>query len=391
MSITLSILLIILLIPSSLFAGPQISGGGGGSSGSSDIPAGTSCIAARGADGVLVCTTQIQLDDSAAQIINAAAPTKLVKIDASNQGAGQTGIIQAPVNGTAVLVKTGTYTNTKWCQYTTVSGLACDQDAPAGTPALDDVTNPDAAKAFTLVANNQYALEFVSAAVAHFVYFDTRTGAAGVSITGYLTASGLGTFGTLSAGAGGFTVDADGDVVGKSFSTTRTDTPQSIQFYEATSDGNYSKTFIAPAVGTGFTADRTHTFGNYNSSDVLSTEVDATGHVSKRWSADYRILLPTTADDYPITILEAASTLTTFRGTCVGGTSITLTLQYCDADGVSNCAALVNEDTITCGTAKNFSLAATAIPTGVKTIRVLAGTVTGTVTYVLATAAGTIP
>jgi hypothetical protein len=107
--------------------------------------------------------------------------------------------------------------------------------------------------------------------------------------------------------------------------------------------------------------------------------------------ADYRVYNPTSADDIPITTLIAASTLTSFRGTCVGGTSITLTLQYCDADGVSNCAALVNEDTITCGTAKNFTLNATAIPTGVKTLRVLAGTVTGAVTYVLATAQGTTP
>jgi hypothetical protein len=36
-----------------------------------------------------------------------------------------------------------------------------------------------------------------------------------------ITASGLGTFGTLSAGAGGFFVDADGNVIGKSYTVTK--------------------------------------------------------------------------------------------------------------------------------------------------------------------------
>jgi hypothetical protein len=45
---------------------------------------------------------QVTILDDAAQIANSTDTTKKVKIDASNQGAGQTGTIQAPVNGTFV-------------------------------------------------------------------------------------------------------------------------------------------------------------------------------------------------------------------------------------------------------------------------------------------------
>lgn len=53
--------------------------------------------------GVLTQLTSISMSDDAAQFYNSAAPTKLVKIDASNQTAGNTGTIQAPNGGTAVL------------------------------------------------------------------------------------------------------------------------------------------------------------------------------------------------------------------------------------------------------------------------------------------------
>jgi hypothetical protein len=43
------------------------------------------------------------ISDNEAQIVNSADSTKKVLIDASNQGAGETGTIQAPKNGTATL------------------------------------------------------------------------------------------------------------------------------------------------------------------------------------------------------------------------------------------------------------------------------------------------
>lgn len=55
----------------------------------------------RGSGGLSIAG--VKLDDSIAQFYNVAAPTKLVKIDPSNQTAGNTGVIQAPDGGTAVL------------------------------------------------------------------------------------------------------------------------------------------------------------------------------------------------------------------------------------------------------------------------------------------------
>jgi hypothetical protein len=54
--------------------------------------------------GTLGFYTTWMMSDSAAQFYNVAAPTKLVKIDPSNQTAGNTGTIQAPNGGTATLV-----------------------------------------------------------------------------------------------------------------------------------------------------------------------------------------------------------------------------------------------------------------------------------------------
>ncbi len=115
-------------------------------------------------------------------------------------------------------------------------------------PALDDIGNPDAAKTFTLLANTQYALEFVSAAKAHLVYFDTRNGAEGIGINGYLTVSGLGTFGTLSAGAGGFTVGAAGDTTAKSLIISKqSGVAGDIGLYEANSTDTDAAGFRGPA------------------------------------------------------------------------------------------------------------------------------------------------
>lgn len=53
----------------------------------------------------------------------------------------------------------------------------------------------------------------------------------------------------------GFTVDADGDVTAKSYSTTRGDAAQYIELYEATSDGDSKATIAVPAKGTGLAGD----------------------------------------------------------------------------------------------------------------------------------------
>lgn len=142
------------------------------------------------------------------------------------------------VSGNAIVdgPKLGTLTDTKWCTFSAANGLQCTSDTPAGTPALDDVTNPDAAKSFTLLDNSQYSLDFGATGKTHIFWIDTRDGAEGVGGSGYASFTGLGTFGTLSSGAGGFTVDADGDVVGKSFTAAKADGVAGTSFrYEANS------------------------------------------------------------------------------------------------------------------------------------------------------------
>ncbi len=115
-------------------------------------------------------------------------------------------------------------------------------------PALDTVTNPTGAKSFTLLDNTQYALDFGSTGAAHLVYFDTRNGAEGVGINGYLTVSGLGTFGTLSAGAGGFTVGAAGDTTAKSLIISKqSGVAGDIGLYEANSTDTDAAGFRGPA------------------------------------------------------------------------------------------------------------------------------------------------
>jgi hypothetical protein len=52
------------------------------------------------------------------------------------------------------------------------------------------------------------------------------------------TTPAVGTFTTLGAGAGGFAVDADGDVTAKSVTITRTTSPTAVRFYEGTGGGD---------------------------------------------------------------------------------------------------------------------------------------------------------
>lgn len=78
--------------------------------------------------------------------------------------------------------------------------------------------------------------------------------------------------------AGEFTITALG-LVGDTVATSRTDNPSIVRWYESTSDGDAYKDFISPAKGTGFAANRTHTLGDYDSTDVLSTNIDSAGNI----------------------------------------------------------------------------------------------------------------
>lgn len=70
------------------------------------------------------------------------------------------------------------------------------------------------------------------------------------------TTPSTGAFTTFSAGSGAMTVDADGDVTAKSYSTTRGDWAQETLLYEATSDGDAYFAVRPPAKGTGLTANQ---------------------------------------------------------------------------------------------------------------------------------------
>lgn len=74
---------------------------------------------------VLGFFSSLSLDDSNAQIYNSSDNTKKVKIDASNQGSGQTGTIQAPVNGT----------------FTAIAGTALVSGGALGTPSSANLTS----------------------------------------------------------------------------------------------------------------------------------------------------------------------------------------------------------------------------------------------------------
>ena len=102
---TLCIMLWLVLIGVA-FAGPQLGGGKSGGGGTSTATlTGNTPNTVYGSNGANVqgWYNSITISDDTAQIRNSADSTKGVKIDASNQGAGQTGTIQAPPNGTATL------------------------------------------------------------------------------------------------------------------------------------------------------------------------------------------------------------------------------------------------------------------------------------------------
>ena len=75
--------------------------------------------------------TGVSLDNAAAQFYDTSAPTKLVKIDPSNQTAGHTGTIQAPDNGTATL-QNGTAALAGQTMYIGTTGVAINRSSASG-------------------------------------------------------------------------------------------------------------------------------------------------------------------------------------------------------------------------------------------------------------------
>ena len=100
----------------------------------------------------------------------------------------------------------------------------------------------------------------------------------------------------------------------------------------------------------------------------------------RRFHLSKTITVPTTSDDYAIGYVPWALTVQGFHGTCVTATSLSFTLQYCDADGVSNCSGISNEMTVTSGTSATGTIASPSVAAG-KMLRVNAGTKVGSPSY----------
>jgi len=64
-----------------------------------------------------------------------------------------------------------------------------------------------------------------------------------------------------------------------SIAVNRTDNPTVFRWFEATSDGDHYKDYSAPVKGVGFSTNRTHTLGDYNSTDVASSNIDSAGNI----------------------------------------------------------------------------------------------------------------
>jgi hypothetical protein len=137
---------------------------------------GTTSIALNRASAAL-SLAGVSLDDSAAQFYNVAAPTKLVKIDPSNQTAGHTGIIQAPDGGTATLVSGTELVSGGAASLTTLSAsgqitsTVATNTAPFVVSSTTQVANLNVASAglatnvstVTKSDNTNYYLGFLSA------------------------------------------------------------------------------------------------------------------------------------------------------------------------------------------------------------------------------------
>jgi hypothetical protein len=208
------------------------------------------------------------------------------------------------------------------------------------------------------------------------------------------TAAGLSgtpniTVGTVSAGAAGFSVDADGDVTAKSVTVTRTTSPTSLRFYEGTGGGNnyidltlsgnlagdstvnldqiittasFDDTPDNDSMNTGPTSnwayDHAADTAIHNIAAGTSPTVDAAGEMSVDTTSDqfvyyggakrvltykkqfdFAIKTPTDADDVLLFKAQTAITITDIHVIAQGGTSISVDIQECDSAG-ANCATV---------------------------------------------------
>lgn len=96
-----------------------------------------------------------------------------------------------------------------------------------------------------------------------------------------ITTTAKGTFGSLSIGDGNFTVDEHGNITYRSAASTRTDDPQYVRLYEATSKGNKYRQIIAPSAG--------YTRGDFDNATSLALPpgmpITGAGYMSLLWPA----------------------------------------------------------------------------------------------------------
>lgn len=133
--------------------------------------------------GTLGAYTNISIDNTAAQFYDSAAPTKLVKIDPSNQTAGNTGVIQAPNNGTATLTA-----GTQVAEATATGGIVLGDASPDANGEIGYASN-----AYSIFANSEDLTLTASA--------NTWTASSATGVTEInLSAMNLVTTGTIDAG-----------------------------------------------------------------------------------------------------------------------------------------------------------------------------------------------
>jgi len=136
--------------------------------------------------------------------------------------------------------KIGTFTDAKWCSYSTAGGLACTETAPAGSGDIN------AATATALAANpDDCGAGAMATAIAANGNLTCSASWAAPSAIGSGTPA-AGTFTTLNAGGTGFSVDADGDVIVKSVTATRTATGGVRTLYEGTGGGDNFRSESVP-------------------------------------------------------------------------------------------------------------------------------------------------
>lgn len=124
-----------------------------------------------------------------------------------------------------------------------------------------------------------------------------------ISLSAANTWTATQSFAQINAGAAGFSVDADGDVTGKSFAATRTPSPQAVDLYEGTGGGD-NKVTIAPSAA--LSADKSIVAeAILQTTDVDDTPINGVvdAPVSSNWAADHL----TAADPHAGYVLESAA------------------------------------------------------------------------------------